>query len=173
MRSHVRSTLLPRRRTIAEVCTSCVCRSCPRALGVSITPTFFAMRRAWLERGGVLAYAHVRGGGEKGEALHLAGQMLNKQRTIDDFVACASYLVEKPIALPHTWPPEARAPAARPSAVSSGNTRSWCVPHSIALAIVARYDLKSRKAATPISRVWFGESRSRVPRALRHQPVSS
>ena len=42
-----------------------------------------------------MAYAHVHGGGEKGEARHLAGQKLNKQPTIDDFVACASYLVEK------------------------------------------------------------------------------
>ena len=49
---------------------------------------------AWLERGGVRAIAHVRGGGEHGKQWHLAGQKLNKPNTWKDFIACAQYLVE-------------------------------------------------------------------------------
>lgn len=63
------------------------------AYGVSISPFFTTTLLPWLERGGIFAVAHVRGGGEKGEAWHLAGMKQTKQHTIDDFVACARYLV--------------------------------------------------------------------------------
>lgn len=49
---------------------------------------------AWLQRGGVLAVAHVRGGGERGIEWHLAGQKLNKPNTWKDFIACAEYLID-------------------------------------------------------------------------------
>jgi prolyl oligopeptidase len=62
--------------------------------GSSILPSFSATRLAWLERGGVFAYAHVRGGGEKGERWHVAGQGKNKPRGIKDFHACAEYLAK-------------------------------------------------------------------------------
>jgi prolyl oligopeptidase len=64
------------------------------AYGISISPSFSAPLLTWLERGGIVAFAHVRGGGEKGEAWHLDGQKGTKQHTIDDFVACANYLIE-------------------------------------------------------------------------------
>jgi prolyl oligopeptidase len=48
---------------------------------------------AWLERGGVLAIAHVRGGGEKGKPWHLGGQKATKPNTWKDFIACAEYLI--------------------------------------------------------------------------------
>jgi len=57
------------------------------------TPYFDPKRLAWLERGGVIAYAHVRGGGEKGRPWHLAGQKANKPNTWKDFIACAEYLI--------------------------------------------------------------------------------
>ncbi|MDB4968785.1 MAG: f1pep1 2 [Myxococcales bacterium] len=62
--------------------------------GVSFDPYFEARRLAWLERGGVYAVAHVRGGGEYGEEWHVAGMKQHKQRSIDDFVACARKLVQ-------------------------------------------------------------------------------
>ena len=63
------------------------------AYGTSALPSFSAVLLPWLNRGGVYALAHVRGGGEKGEAWHLAGMKTTKQHTIDDFVGCAQYLI--------------------------------------------------------------------------------
>lgn len=48
---------------------------------------------AWLERGGVYAFAGLRGGGEFGPQWHLDGKLEHKHRTITDFVDCAEYLV--------------------------------------------------------------------------------
>jgi prolyl oligopeptidase len=63
--------------------------------GISLDPNFDATRLALLEKGIVIAYAHVRGGGENGEDWHLAGQKLTKQNTISDFIACAEYLIKQ------------------------------------------------------------------------------
>jgi len=63
--------------------------------GMSLDPNFDATRLALLEKGIVVAYAHVRGGGENGEDWHLAGQKLTKENTISDFIACATYLVKQ------------------------------------------------------------------------------
>ncbi|MGA2550536.1 MAG: prolyl oligopeptidase family serine peptidase [Burkholderiaceae bacterium] len=65
------------------------------AYGYSLSPFYSTARLPWLERGGIYAVAHVRGGGENGEAWHLAGQKLQKQHTIDDFVAATQYLVKE------------------------------------------------------------------------------
>ena len=56
------------------------------AYGISIDPYFSSTRLALLEKGIVIAYAHVRGGGENGEDWHLAAQKLTKQNTISDFI---------------------------------------------------------------------------------------
>jgi prolyl oligopeptidase len=48
---------------------------------------------AWLERGGVLAIAHVRGGGIFGKAWHHAGRKATKPNTWKDLIACGEYLV--------------------------------------------------------------------------------
>ena len=48
----------------------------------------------WLEQGGVLALANIRGGGEYGDDWHRAGAMANKQNVFDDFAACGRHLVE-------------------------------------------------------------------------------
>jgi prolyl oligopeptidase len=63
--------------------------------GITLDPSFDATRLALLERGIVIAIAHVRGGGENGEDWHLAGQKLTKQNTISDFIACAQYLIKQ------------------------------------------------------------------------------
>ena len=64
------------------------------AYGIS-DPTFYLPAlRAWYDRGGMIAFAHVRGGGELGEAWHKAGFQATKPNTWKDFIACAQYLVD-------------------------------------------------------------------------------
>ncbi|HET7472565.1 MAG TPA: prolyl oligopeptidase family serine peptidase [Candidatus Limnocylindrales bacterium] len=59
---------------------------------VPTTPGFKAEWLAWVERGGLLAVACLRGGGEYGKAWHDAGRLANKQNVFDDFAACLRWL---------------------------------------------------------------------------------
>jgi prolyl oligopeptidase len=63
------------------------------AYGIAMSPTFQATRLAWIEQGGIYATCHVRGGGEYGEAWYRGGQKANKNNTINDFIACAEFLI--------------------------------------------------------------------------------
>jgi prolyl oligopeptidase len=67
---------------------------------ISITPSFSISRLAWLERGGVLAVANLRGGGEYGESWHQAGKLEKKQDVFDDFIAAAEWLIEHRVTTP-------------------------------------------------------------------------
>ncbi len=60
----------------------------------ALTPLFTVRFVAWLELGGRLAVANIRGGGEHGKAWHEAGIKANKQNVFDDFSAAAEYLIE-------------------------------------------------------------------------------
>lgn len=63
--------------------------------GISRNPYFNSSVKAWVERGGIYAYAHVRGGGEKGKQWHLDGKGPNKKNGVQDFIACAKYLADE------------------------------------------------------------------------------
>ena len=67
---------------------------------VSIRPAYSPWVAAWLEMGGVYAVPNLRGGGEYGEAWHLAGMREKKQNVFDDFIAAAEYLVREKITSP-------------------------------------------------------------------------
>lgn len=60
---------------------------------IALTPVFQIQRLVWLELGGLLAVANLRGGGEYGEEWHKAGMLENKQNVFDDFAACARWLL--------------------------------------------------------------------------------
>ena len=70
------------------------------AYGVSQLAFFDATRLIWLERGGIIAIAHVRGGGELGKNWHIGGSLANKQNSVDDFIKCAQYLINHHITQP-------------------------------------------------------------------------
>ncbi len=62
--------------------------------GISMTPSFGSSYLAWLEAGGVVAVANLRGGGEYGEEWHAAGMLEGRQRVFEDFLAAAEWLVD-------------------------------------------------------------------------------
>jgi prolyl oligopeptidase len=64
---------------------------------ISLVPRFDPQSLLWLEQGGVLVIANVRGGGEYGEEWHHAGRLTTKQNCFDDFIACADHLVDSGI----------------------------------------------------------------------------
>jgi prolyl oligopeptidase len=61
--------------------------------GISYSPSFSPRYRLWLDMGGVVVIANLRGGGEYGDDWHKAGNLENKQNVFDDFIACAEHLV--------------------------------------------------------------------------------
>jgi prolyl oligopeptidase len=67
---------------------------------IAQTPSFNATRLAWVDRGGVLAVANLRGGGEYGTEWHNAGRLARKQNAFDDFIAAGEYLIAQKIAAP-------------------------------------------------------------------------
>ena len=64
---------------------------------ISMTPAFSPTKLAWVDQGGVLAIANLRGGGEYGKAWHDAGRLANKQNVFDDFIAAGEYLIAQGI----------------------------------------------------------------------------
>ncbi|HSN00751.1 MAG TPA: prolyl oligopeptidase family serine peptidase [Rudaea sp.] len=64
------------------------------AYGTSTSPFYVPAMRSWYDHAQIIAFAHVRGGGEYGEAWHLAGYKATKPNTWKDFIACAQYLVD-------------------------------------------------------------------------------
>lgn len=63
------------------------------AYGESLDPWFSHARLSLLQRGVGFAIAHVRGGGELGEAWYRAGKQEHKHNTFSDFIACAEHLI--------------------------------------------------------------------------------
>jgi prolyl oligopeptidase len=64
------------------------------AYGITSPPAFSLLRLGLINRGVVVAVAHVRGGGELGFDWYHAGYKETKPNTWNDFIACAEYLVQ-------------------------------------------------------------------------------
>jgi len=62
--------------------------------GINIEPGFSALRRIWIDHGGVYAQANLRGGGEFGEQWHKEGMLTSKQNVFDDFAAAMQYMID-------------------------------------------------------------------------------
>ena len=60
--------------------------------GYSLPLGFSSNRLSLLDRGVVMAYAHIRGGGDLGTPWHDAGKMLVKRNTFTDFIAAVEHL---------------------------------------------------------------------------------
>ncbi len=71
--------------------------------GYSLPLGFSSNRLSLLDRGVVMAYAHIRGGGDLGEPWHDAGKMLVKRNTFTDFIACVEHLTAQVTAIPGAW----------------------------------------------------------------------
>lgn len=56
-------------------------------------PEFVSGRFSLIDRGFIYAIAHVRGGGDKGEAWHDAGRLRKKSNTFTDYIAVAEHLI--------------------------------------------------------------------------------
>ena len=67
---------------------------------ISLTPAFDPSDLVWLDGGGTLAVANLRGGGEYGEAWHRAGMREQKQNVFDDVIAAAEWLLANRVAEP-------------------------------------------------------------------------
>ncbi len=86
-------SILYKKNTVLNGKNSCILTGYG-CYGFSYSPYFSIMNLALVNKGVVLAYAHVRGGGEKGENWHLAGYKTTKPNTWKDFIACAEYLAK-------------------------------------------------------------------------------
>ena len=65
------------------------------AYGYSQKPILNSFLLNWINEGGIYAVAHVRGGGEKGNAWRKGGFKATKPNTWKDFIACTEYLIEQ------------------------------------------------------------------------------
>ena len=61
---------------------------------ISLSPFFDPSWALFVERGGILAVPHLRGGGEYGDAWHAMGMREKKQNTFDDCIAAAEWLIQ-------------------------------------------------------------------------------
>lgn len=75
----------------------------------SMDPSFVPTRLSLLDRGLVVAIAHVRGGGELGRPWYEQGRLLHKKNSFSDFVAAADALVEQGLVAPDRLAAEGRS----------------------------------------------------------------
>ena len=65
------------------------------AYGISSDPGFDSEAVSLLDRGFIVATAHIRGGGDMGRYWHEDGKLQKKMNTFTDFIACAKHLIQE------------------------------------------------------------------------------
>jgi prolyl oligopeptidase len=60
-----------------------------------IQPGYYGFYASFLNRGGIVVEAGIRGGDEYGEKWHEDGMLANKQNCFDDFNSCAEWLIKE------------------------------------------------------------------------------
>jgi oligopeptidase B len=70
------------------------------AYGVSFDPAFSSSSLSLLDRGFIVAIAHVRGGEEMGRAWYEGGKLLRKRNSFTDFIAAAEHLIAEGFTAP-------------------------------------------------------------------------
>lgn len=83
---HHRSIKLNRRNPVLMIAYG--------AYGDMLDPGFNPKNMAFLDAGGVIVYAHVRGGGEQGQSWHEAGKKASKHNTWRDAIDSAEHLIK-------------------------------------------------------------------------------
>ncbi|MCK8521486.1 prolyl oligopeptidase family serine peptidase [Aquimarina sp. D1M17] len=68
--------------------------------GGGVKPFYSTGLLTWALEGGIIAVAHVRGGGEKGEKWHKAGFKTTKANTWKDMIACTEYMIREGYTVP-------------------------------------------------------------------------
>ena len=63
------------------------------AYGQVLEPDFSPAVVSLLKRGWIVAFAHVRGGGERGPEWHKAGSKMNRWKSVVDLEACCQWLI--------------------------------------------------------------------------------
>jgi oligopeptidase B len=83
------------RSNVSRDGTAPICLRGYGSYGFPLPVSFAASSLPLLDRGVVLAFAHIRGGGEMGKPWHDAGRMSHKMNSFTDFIACAEHLVAR------------------------------------------------------------------------------
>ena len=88
---------------------------------IAVTPMYRPGWRAWVDAGGLLAVACLRGGGEYGRAWHDDGRLATKEHVFDDALACAAWLTGR------------RRVEVTASALTDGTATDtvWSAPHHL------------------------------------------
>jgi oligopeptidase B len=122
-------------------------------------PSFRASWLPLLERGFVCAIAHIRGGGELGDAWYRQGRVLTKKNTFTDFIACAEHLIAAGYTAPELLAIRGRsAGGLLMGAVVTMRGRRWPACRS--------WTWSTRSSTRP-SRWWSRSTRSGATRASR------
>jgi prolyl oligopeptidase len=129
--------------------------------GPGTTPDFDPARRVWLDRGGVIAVATLRGAADSGEAWRADGTRSKKQNAFDDLVACADFMVKRGYTRPALLGIRARGDGAL--AAGAAITQRPDLARAV-VAAAGRYDMLrlERDAAGDYDTPEFGSVKDRA-----------